>query len=149
MAIAHPGHPGTRRLKGVLFRHEAGSTLTRSELEERFLALCRKEGLPHPLVNAPLLGYVVDFHWIEAKVVVELDGFASHGTRSAFESDRDRDTALSARGYVVLRFTWRDLTRRTKVVAGRVRRVLRIRGAGVRTWRSGGWRRWRRGTPGW
>jgi very-short-patch-repair endonuclease len=123
----HRGHPGARRLRGVLARHEIGSTLTRSELEERFLRLCRQEQFPAPLVNAPLLGYVVDFLWPGEMVIVELDGHQSHGTRAAFESDRDRDSSLLAAGYLVLRFTWRDVTRRPAVVVDRVRRVLRAR----------------------
>ncbi len=79
-------------------------------------------------MNEPLLGYTVDFIWPAAKLVVEVDGYASHGTRSAFERDRDRDSALAARGYTVLRFTWRDVTRRPAVVAERVRQVLDARG---------------------
>src|SRR5215218_7393412 len=86
----HRGHPGARLLRGVLARHQMGSTVTRSELEERFLTLCRKHRLPQPEVNVPLLDYVVDFLWREAKLVVEVDGRAAHGTARAFQADRDR-----------------------------------------------------------
>jgi very-short-patch-repair endonuclease len=101
-----------------------GTTATRSELEERFLALCWKHCLPQPEVNVPLLDYVVDFLWREAKLVVEVDGHATHGTRRAFQADRDRDGCLAVAGYRVLRFTWWDVTRRPPVVADRVRRML-------------------------
>ncbi|MGH2956126.1 MAG: DUF559 domain-containing protein [Solirubrobacterales bacterium] len=127
MLDAHRGHPGHRHLLGVLARHEIGSTLTRSELEERFLDLCRRHGLAKPLVNSLLFDYLVDFHWPAARVVVELDGYASHGTRTAFERDRDRDSTLTAEGYVVLRFTWRDLASRRGVVARRVGQTLAAR----------------------
>jgi very-short-patch-repair endonuclease len=120
----HRGHPGARRLRGVLARHRIGTTVTRSELEERFLALCRKRHLPQPEVNVPLLDYVVDFLWREASLIVEVDGRASHGTRRAFQADRDRDGRLAVAGYRVLRFTWWDVTRRPAVVADRVRQLL-------------------------
>jgi very-short-patch-repair endonuclease/predicted transcriptional regulator of viral defense system len=120
----HLGHRGAGRLRGVLSRHRIGTTITRSELEERFLRLCRQRHLPQPEVNVPLLDYVVDFLWREPKLVVEVDGRASHGTSRAFQADRDRDGRLSVAGYRVLRFTWWDVTRRPAVVADRIRRLL-------------------------
>ena len=120
----HRGHPGTGHLRGVLARHQIGSTVTRSELEERFLALCRGHSLPQPAVNVPLLDYIVDFFWRKARLVVEVDGRGAHGTRRAFQADRDRDGRLAVAGYRVLRFTWWDVTRRPAVVADRVRQLL-------------------------
>jgi predicted transcriptional regulator of viral defense system len=120
----HAGRPGAGALRAVLRSHAIGSTLTRSELEERFLALCAERGLPPPLVNSPLLDYVVDFHWPASRLVVEVDGRASHATRRAFQGDRDRDSRLAAHGFRTLRFTWWDVTARPAVVADRVRRVL-------------------------
>jgi Protein of unknown function (DUF559)/Transcriptional regulator, AbiEi antitoxin len=113
-----------KSLRVVLTNHQAGSTLTRSELEERFLALCRASDVPAPLVNAPLLGLTVDFLWPQAALIVELDGRGSHDTRRAFQEDRDRDSMLVAAGFRVLRFTWWDVTSRPGVVVGRLRRAL-------------------------
>jgi very-short-patch-repair endonuclease len=122
----HPGHPGAGKLRGVLARHRIGSTATRSELEEKFLALCRRHRLPQPEVNAALLDYVVDFLWPQARLVVEVDGRATHATRRAFQADRDRDGRLAVAGYAVLRFTWWDVTRRQAIIADRVRRLLDV-----------------------
>jgi len=119
----NPGRPGSRRLGNVLQRYAPGSTLTRSELEERFLRLCRQRGLPAPLVNASILGLTVDFLWPPG-LVAELDGAASHLTRRAFQDDRDRDSLLVSNGYRVLRFTWFDVVRRPAVVVQRIRRAL-------------------------
>ncbi len=124
IARNHRGHPGNRRLRALLARHEVGSTITRSQLEERFLALCRRQNLPTPLVNTPIEGFVADFLWPKAALVVELDGRATHGTRRAFQADRDRDTSLAALGYRTLRFTWWDVTKRQAVVGNRIGRVL-------------------------
>jgi very-short-patch-repair endonuclease len=45
----------------------------------------------------------------ELKVAVELDGAAFHGSAAARERDTRRDAALAARGWVVLRFSYRRL----------------------------------------
>jgi very-short-patch-repair endonuclease len=124
-ARRHRGELGAGPLNALLATHTIGSTVTRSELEERFLAVCRARRLPQPKVNEPLLGYVVDFLWPPARLIVEVDGRATHGTTQAFQRDRDRDTDLMAHGYRTLRFTWWDVTRRPAVVADRVRRSLR------------------------
>lgn len=50
----------------VLAEHQAGTTHTRSELEEGMLELCRRFELPSPLVNQEIEGYTVDFVWPEA-----------------------------------------------------------------------------------
>src|SRR3954447_16846048 len=60
-----PGTGGRRRgagrLRRALSTHEAATTLTKSELEELFLALCRRHGPPKPLVNSRLEAKQVDF----------------------------------------------------------------------------------------
>jgi very-short-patch-repair endonuclease len=61
--------------------------------------------LPRPLVNAPLGPFIPDFRWTTERVIVELDGFETHGTRQAFERDRARARALTARGWTVVRIT--------------------------------------------
>lgn len=45
----------------------------------------------------------VDFVWTHGRLVVELDGYGSHGNRTAFMYDRHRDYELTLSGYTVLR----------------------------------------------
>jgi very-short-patch-repair endonuclease len=54
--------------------------------------------------------------WSEQRVVVEIDGFAFHSSRAAFERDRIRDAELQALGYRVLRITWRRLVSEPEAV---------------------------------
>ncbi len=68
------------------------------------------------MFNTHVGGFEVDAYWPRHKVVVEVDGYATHGHRQAFERDRARDNALVAGGYVVLRFTWHRLTREPMAV---------------------------------
>lgn len=83
---------------------------TRSELEDRFLALCRRHDLPSPQVNARLGRYLVDFLWPERRLIVETDGYRYHRGALAFEEDRQRDVELRLQGYEVVRLTYRQVT---------------------------------------
>ena len=88
------------------------------------LTLIERIGLPSPRTNVRVLGYEVDFLWPDARLVVETDGYGSHGTRRAFERDRQRDARLTAAGYRVLRFTWWQLANEPEVVAARLAEAL-------------------------
>jgi very-short-patch-repair endonuclease len=116
--------PGATALGATLVDHTPGATRTRSELEERFLSLCRRHGLPEPAVNRQVAGLEVDFCWPEQRLIVETDGYAAHKTRRAFERDHERDLTLEASGYQVRRFTYRQVTNEAAAVAGAVSRAL-------------------------
>jgi len=103
--------------------------LTRSELEERFLALVREAGLPVPEVNPRLTltdGSVieVDFLFRSARLIVETDGRATHATRWAFEQDRRRDQLLRLSGFTVIRFTYTQVVNRPGEVCATLARLL-------------------------
>jgi hypothetical protein len=105
------GHRGRKPLARATAQEPA---FTRSDLESTFLDLTRETSLGEPRTNVvlgapdhPLLE--VDCYWPAHRLVVELDGWRSHGTRAAFRADRRRDAALHARGDRVLRFTWDDV----------------------------------------
>lgn len=53
--------------------------------------------------------YVVDVLFRRERLVLEVDGWETHGGRPAFESDRRRRNHLAMAGYRVLNFTWRQL----------------------------------------
>jgi very-short-patch-repair endonuclease len=103
----HRGRPGTPKLRSLL--EASAPALTRSDAEEHLLALIRRAGLSEPNVNAQLGPYEVDFLWREPRLIVEIDGFAFHSSRTAFERDRARDAQLQVRGWRVVRITWRQL----------------------------------------
>lgn len=115
------GRRGTARL-GAMLRGEVA--LTRSEAEERLLALVRKAQLPEPATNVRIAGFEVDFLWRAARLVVEVDGFAFHSDGAAFERDRQRDFALTSKGLRVVRVTWKQLVREPEVVLVRLAQSL-------------------------
>jgi hypothetical protein len=56
---------------GLPLGTDARGEHTRSELEHRFLQLCRRHRLPPPEVNVHIGGYVVDFLWRERRLIVK------------------------------------------------------------------------------
>ncbi len=71
-----------------------------------------------------------DLVFDDVKLIVEIDGFAFHGDRDAFERDRQRQNALTAAGWTVLRFTWRQLRDDPSAVVAQIqatRRLLRTK----------------------
>jgi very-short-patch-repair endonuclease len=111
-------------LLSALLKHRETPTITRSQAEERFLELVRATWLSQPEMNVRLNGYEVDFLWREERVVVEIDGYAYHSTRSAFERDRAKDASLSAAGMLVIRVTWLQMEREPLRVLVRVAQTL-------------------------
>jgi very-short-patch-repair endonuclease/predicted transcriptional regulator of viral defense system len=118
---AHQGRRGARVLAGALAEHQAGTTVTRSALEEAFLELCAAHALERPQVNVRVCNLEVDFYFASKRLVVEVDGYRYHRTRRAFERDRERDAILAAAGHHTLRFTHRQVTRRPREVAAAIR----------------------------
>jgi len=112
---------------GLPMGGDAPADRARTDLEQLFISLCRRHRLPKPAVNAAFDRYEVDFLWSEHRLVVEVDGWESHRTRSAFEQDRARDARLAVLGYEVVRFTWRQIRDDRAGVARTIRSLLQAR----------------------
>lgn len=97
---------------------------TRSELEREFLALCRRHRIAKPAVNIRIGGLLVDFAWIDRRLIVETDGYRFHRGRMAFENDRARDLRLRGLGFDVVRLSYRQVLDRPEQVASVLRRAL-------------------------
>ena len=125
------GRHGNRALLALL-RRTAGGAL--SEAERLFHTLLRRAGITGWAANAAvrvdgLVVAVVDVLFDEPRVAVEIDGWSAHSDRESFERDRRRQNALVNAGYVVLRFTWRDLKDRPDDVVAELTAALRACGA--------------------
>lgn len=120
----HPGRRGAETVRSILARR-APIGVTDNDFEEDFVALLDSHGLPRPLFNTtlPLRGRLLrpDCMWPEQRLLVELDGRATHGTDRAFESDRQRDRALLAEGWRSTRITWRQLRDEPAAIAADLR----------------------------
>jgi predicted transcriptional regulator of viral defense system len=105
----YPRRKGTPNIKRLIEDNRIMPTTTANDLERRFLTFLDASELPRPLVNETLDPYTPDFRWTSHRLIVELDGFETHGTRQAFERDRARDRQLTAQGWRVARITARQL----------------------------------------
>jgi very-short-patch-repair endonuclease len=123
-AVCRPGAAGSGRLRAALSVHRPELAQTRSDLERLLVELCEKHRLPLPQLNVYRHGWLVDAVWDEHRLIVELDGYKGHRTKAQLETDHRRDLELRCRGYVVLRYTWRQLTETPDAVALDIRRQL-------------------------
>lgn len=125
LARTPPRYPGVRRLAAIV---ALGPARTRSELEDRMLALLRRRGFPTPLINARVAGVAntveVDFLFPDLRLVLETDGDRYHGTRLAREHDAARQADLEAAGYRVVRLNWRQVTAEEEQTVRRLRRIV-------------------------
>jgi very-short-patch-repair endonuclease len=128
---ARKGRHGVVALRRALEEWAIDDRPPDSELELAMLRLLRSHGLPIPSFHARILGFEVDFAFELERVILECDGWGTHGRDPAqFERDRRRDAQLVAAGWVVLRFTWSQITHRPTWVAAMVEQVLRARRPG-------------------
>jgi Protein of unknown function (DUF559) len=122
------GRRGIGLLREILADYTEATVETRSALEHRFVRFCQRAGLPAPAVNVPIAGLEVDCAWPDRQLVVELDGYAFHRGRTAFERDRRRDATLTMAGYTVIRLTERRLRGEPAKVAAELRSLLTSEG---------------------
>jgi hypothetical protein len=124
----YPGRKGSLVLARLAERKEAPVGITRNDLEEAFLGLIDRFGLPRPRMNAPLAVrerfYEIDCLWEDRRVAIELDGGAVHKTTKAFHDDRERDRILTAEGFTTARITWDHIHQTPAEVASDLRRIL-------------------------
>jgi very-short-patch-repair endonuclease len=123
LAVHSAGRRGVARLRALLDA-DGAPALTRSEAERRFLRLVRRARLPAPGTNVTIGEMEVDFAWTNQRLVVEVDGFAFHSSRSRFENDRRRDARLAGRGYRVMRVTWRQIAHEPEALLVHLARAL-------------------------
>lgn len=114
---------GTAQIRTFL-QTEGQPALTRSAAERLMQRLLRDAQLPTPRLNAQVGRWSVDFLWESEKVIVELDGFAFHSHRRAFERDRRKDRELADAGYQVIRITWRQLVHEPLAMIAHIARAL-------------------------
>jgi very-short-patch-repair endonuclease len=68
----------------------------------------------------------VDLLWMEGRLVVELDGYGSHGNRAAFMYDRHRDYELTLSGYTVLRLANDEIAQDVEKAIEKIRDLVNL-----------------------
>ncbi|MGH8949674.1 MAG: DUF559 domain-containing protein, partial [Acidimicrobiia bacterium] len=89
-----------------------------------------RAGLPPPLPEHPIPwrpGRRFDDAYPQARVAIEWDSRAWHEQRAAMVEDRRRDREAAAQGWIVLRFTWDEVTTKPREIVETVRLSLHDR----------------------
>jgi hypothetical protein len=118
------GRHGLKPLRAAIAEVTGEPPRINSDWERDFLDFCADHGIPRPELNVIVEGYEVDVLWREQKLIVELDSFAFHSSRRAFEADREKDADLQLAEHRVLHVTWLRFTNQPAKVAATIRTAL-------------------------
>ena len=122
--LLRPNTPGRAKLRAVL-RGDVKVLL--SKLEKKFIERLKEASLPLPETNRPAGGRRVDCRWPEHNLTVELDSYAYHHSRHAWEQDREREREAHARGDQLRRYTWGDVFDRPVRMITELSQLLTLR----------------------
>lgn len=126
-ALAARGRKGPRQLHRLveLWGH---ASPPESVLESRLRNLLRRHRLPAatPQMQVRAGSFVarLDLAYPDQMIGIEVDGYRWHGDPSAWRADLLRRNELTALGWHVLHFTWRDIEREPSRVARDIRAAL-------------------------
>ncbi len=126
-AALTPGRHGTPQLRRLVEVSAHGSLSAAEDLLHELLRCALIVGWRAnvPIVDSGRIIAVADVLFDSTRLVIEVDGYAAHSSREAFQRDRTRQNQLVAANYQVLRFTWADLTNRSIAVIDEIRAALR------------------------
>lgn len=130
-SVARRGRNGVGPARRVIRERQAWDSITESDLEDRFLRLIQRSGLPKPVVQYEVKDdrqrFVgrADFAYPANALLIELDGAAFHMDPVSFQRDRERQNQLLILGFTVLRFTYWDLVDRQEMVIDSILSALR------------------------
>ncbi len=122
--LRHPHHRAAKRLQWFVVI-EGGPT--QADWQRALPAWCVEYGLPMPVFEVPIAGYLADAVFLEERVVLELDGWAYHNQRVNFEHDRDLDVDRLVEEHVTIRLTWDRMFGRPAREADRLHKILALR----------------------
>jgi hypothetical protein len=127
--LARRGKPGSKHAHDFL-ETRAGHDPRATILERKGREVLAEGGLPTPQPESPIPwrpGRRFDDAYPDARIAIEWDSRAWHEQRAAMTADRQRDREAAAHGWVLLRFTWEDVTERPYEIVETVRLLLQDR----------------------
>ncbi len=105
-----------------------------SVAERLLVAMLRDSGASGWRCAFPSAGHVIDVAFPDARVAIEVDGWAWHMDAERAAADKRRQNALVRQGWTILRYTWHDLVGRPKAVLAEIAHELeRARSVEVRS----------------
>jgi hypothetical protein len=116
-----PTAAGAAKLRGVF---DGTTPLLLSKMETAFLTQLSGARLPLPETNRRADARYVDCRWPQRRLTVELDSYAYHHTRHAWELDRRREREAYARGDQFRRYTYADVCEEPGPMLAELRALL-------------------------
>jgi very-short-patch-repair endonuclease len=115
------GRKGSALLRALLEERSDGRARSHSRLEIKLDGILRHSAVPRYFRQFEVMTRSgtpadIDFAWPEAKLAVEVDGYRWHSGRQQWQNDMQRQNALAEIGWLVLRFSWYDVTNRPDYV---------------------------------
>jgi len=114
---ACPRRRGNRRRRKVVKRSQSRPwSQAEREYHDLFDRYHIKGWTANKTINVGGAQYKPDAAIPRLKLIMEIDGYSTHGNREAFESDRYRQNDLAKAGWTVLRFTWAMLAHPDEII---------------------------------
>lgn len=132
--VARRGRNGVGVIRPHLAEHLMVSKITDSYLESLFFRGLGERGIPLPEPQFPVVrddnGFVcrLDFAYPGVRVGIALDGMEFHTSRERFRIDRAQHNEAELLGWLVLRYTWWDVSGGMDRTVNQLRQALRLRG---------------------
>jgi Transcriptional regulator, AbiEi antitoxin len=115
--------PGAAQLKQALALYRK-PVFDRARSELLFLDALENEGERLPVLNTWVDEWEIDAYWEPERFAVEVDGWETHGSREAFESDRLRLEEMKLAGIDGIRISARRIETEPQQVAKRIGALL-------------------------
>lgn len=129
LRLARRGKPGSRYAHDFL-EERGGHHPKATILERKGRDVLARAGLAAPLPEHPIPWRPerrFDDAYPEARIAIEWDSRAWHEQRAAMVADRRRDREAAAHRWIVLRFTWEEVTERPHEIVEAVGLLLHDR----------------------
>jgi predicted transcriptional regulator of viral defense system len=134
-ALSAKGRNGIGVAKKLLDQRVREREMPESRLTRHVLRIIQQSTLPNP-VSLPAImlsnGRTLhpDLGYLEFRIAIEADSRRHHAEEDeGWTIDRWRDNHLQPDGWLVLRFTWKDVVTRPEYIVQRTRAALVARGA--------------------
>jgi hypothetical protein len=126
----YPRRRGTTAIREILAQARVGATVTRSELEERFLRFLADWGLPRPELNASIAvrtGFVeADCLWRGSRLIAGVGRQSGPRDGRGVRARSGPRPGLGAEGWRVIRITWRQLSEEARGLADDLGSMLEV-----------------------
>jgi hypothetical protein len=132
-AMCGQGRAGSLALQWALDNYEPLFAQTQSPFEDDYIWACEALDIPKPdRISVRVLGIPSDAVYYDAMLIVELDGVGNHHSPAQVYRDRRNDKRLRDAGWLVLRYTSKQLAEDPEGVRDEIIRELTQRAGRAR-----------------